>query len=149
MKTKNYYWAEKTVTKSDWKSHYCHLNNYTFLGEEERGILVGFLTCELSLNVLEIFDEDKLRRIDLHRRASNLRPTPFLTEEEKEEKKRYYDHIRKCEEEREKSFKEKEAKGGLFKRSEAVSSFERKKAKEYFAMQDEKEKPINLQDIPF
>jgi hypothetical protein len=80
MGSRNYYWVQKSVSKREWNSYYRELSSYTYIGADDDKIVVGFLASEIPSNCIEITDIERLRMIDLHRRAANVRPFPFVSE---------------------------------------------------------------------
>jgi hypothetical protein len=121
----NYKWVEDIITKTQWKNHHSHISSYTFLEEVDGGIKIGYPVAHdpekgIISNTPEITDEEYLRRIDLHRRATNTRPFPLETPEEKAERL---------------ALKEDEEN--------------KKHVKEYLEYEKEKLREINIEEIPF
>lgn len=85
-KSVDFYWVEKKIPEREWNSTYSQLGSYTFLGESDGKVSVGFLDTQIPFGGIEIYDDELLRRIDLHRRAINLRPYPLENEEEKRDR---------------------------------------------------------------
>ena len=124
MKT-NYKWVENIISKTGWKNHYSQIGSYTFLEEVDGGIKIGYLVAHdpkegIMSDKLEIINEEYLRRIDLHRRATNTHPFPLETPEEKAERL---------------ALKEDEEN--------------KKHVKEYLEHEKEKLREIDIKEIPF
>ena len=124
MKT-NYKWVENIISKTGWKNHYSQIGSYTFLEEVDGGIKIGYLVAHdpkegIMSDKLEIINEEYLRRIDLHRRATNTHPFPLETPEEKAERL---------------ALKEDEAN--------------KKHIKEYLEYEKERSRDIDIKEIPF
>ena len=76
-------WTSKRVSNTDWRNYYSQATGYTFLGEFEDGVLIGFITVgEIPAGCERITDINLLRIIDAHRTQINLKPTPFIQEQE-------------------------------------------------------------------
>lgn len=121
----NYNWVEEIISKNKWKNHHSHISSYTFLEEVDGGIKIGYLVAHdpkegIMSDKLEIINEEYLRRIDLHRRATNTHPFPLETPEEKAERL---------------ALKEDEAN--------------KKHIKEYLEHEKEKSREIDIKEIPF
>lgn len=121
----NYNWVEEIISKTKWKNHHSHISSYTFLEEVDGGIKIGYLVAHdpkegIMSDKLEIINEEYLRRIDLHRRATNTHPFPLETPEEKAERL---------------ALKEDEAN--------------KKHVKEYLEYEKEKLREIDIKEIPF
>lgn len=68
-----YRWYKAKVDKKKWNDWYSK-SGYSFLGEEKDGVWVGFLSVVEPEGCLEMTDLDELRRVDLHRQATNHLP---------------------------------------------------------------------------
>jgi len=76
-------WTSKQVSNADWRNYYSEISGYTFLENTQDGVLVGFITVgEIPAGCERITDINLLRTIDAHRTQINLKPTPFIQEQE-------------------------------------------------------------------
>jgi hypothetical protein len=90
-------WVEVLVPKKQWNDHCSHLGSYTYLGDANGQVRAGCLVRENSLEQ-EILSDEDFRRIDLHRRASNIQPTPLETQDEKQNRQPQEDLQKKARE---------------------------------------------------
>ena len=72
-----YKWYKVKVLTKKWNDYYSKIGSYTFLGEEDKDTWIGFLAVVPPENCLEITNIEELRKIQLHKEASNSYPRPF------------------------------------------------------------------------
>lgn len=78
-KTIKCFWYRAKITRKEWIGYFSKINSFTYLDEEKNNVGMGFLAVIPPPNCLKITNLLELRKLDLHRRAINLRP--FLFEE--------------------------------------------------------------------
>ena len=79
-------WAKTIIPNKEWSGYCSQISAYTFLRRTSNGVEAGFASGNELYKSEEITDIDDLRRIDLHRRQTNQRPFPLLTDDEMEDK---------------------------------------------------------------
>ena len=75
-----YVWYATEVPAKKWRDYYSkHGGSYTFLAEDlkRKVVRIGFLAVKAPEGCIEITNEEELRMIDTHRRATNH--SPFVT----------------------------------------------------------------------
>ncbi len=70
-----YHWVKQLIPKRQWNNFYSGNTSYCLLETIEDDPVVGFLIVHPDERCKPCTDED-LRKIDLYRRANNIRPFP-------------------------------------------------------------------------